>query len=85
MDSTKASMLESGEYVDQLSFWQRPRQRVDLEFVDVSYRVKLGRNGKGSQSIIFFLGGFNYCLIHGWIVVEVEASLYLFYVNRVIL
>ncbi|KAK3749311.1 hypothetical protein QZH41_020093, partial [Actinostola sp. cb2023] len=44
MDSTKASMLESGEYVDQLSFWQRPRQRVDLEFIDVSYRVKLGRN-----------------------------------------
>lgn len=46
MDSTKASMLESGEYVDQLSFWQRPRQRIDLEFVDVSYRIKLGRNGK---------------------------------------
>lgn len=46
MDSTKASMLECGEYVDQISFWQRPRQRIDLEFVDVSYRVKLGRNGK---------------------------------------
>lgn len=55
MDSTKASMLECGEYVDQLSFWQRPRQRIDLEFVDVSYRVKLGRNGKRFKNIFIFL------------------------------
>lgn len=43
---SKDSMLEAGEYLERLSFWQRPRQRVDLEFNDVTYSVKLGRQGK---------------------------------------
>lgn len=40
---SKDSMLEAGEYLERLSFWQRPRQRVDLEFNDVTYSVKQGR------------------------------------------
>lgn len=40
---SKDSMLEAGEYLERLSFWQRPRQRVDLEFNDVAYSVKQGR------------------------------------------
>ena len=43
---SKDSMLEAGEYLERLSFWQRPRQRVDLEFNDVTYSVKQGRQGK---------------------------------------
>ena len=48
---SKDSMLEAGEYLERLSFWQRPRQKVDLEFVDVTYRVKQGR--KGEQNFFF--------------------------------
>ena len=48
---SKDSMLEAGEYLERLSFWQRPRQKVDLEFVDVTYRVKQGR--KGEQQFFF--------------------------------
>lgn len=48
---SKDSMLEAGEYLERLSFWQRPRQKVDLEFVDVTYRVKQGR--KGEQKFFF--------------------------------
>lgn len=60
VDSSKScSMLEAGEYVEQLSFWRRPRQKVDLEFIDVSYRIKLGRNGElfYSTTIDFFFQG----------------------------
>lgn len=42
-------MLEAGEYLERLSFWQRPRQKVDLEFIDVTYSVKQGRKGKLSS------------------------------------
>lgn len=45
---SKDSMLEAGEYVERLSFWQRPKQKVDLEFIDVSYSVKQGRKGEPS-------------------------------------
>ena len=48
---SKDSMLEAGEYLERLSFWQRPRQKVDLEFIDVTYRVKQGR--KGERNIFF--------------------------------
>ena len=41
----ECSMLEAGEFVEQLSFWQSPREKVDLEFVDITYRVKQGRKG----------------------------------------
>lgn len=41
--NSKDSMLEAGEYLERLSFWQRPRQKVDLEFIDVTYSVKQGR------------------------------------------
>lgn len=50
---SKDSMLEAGEYLERLSFWQRPRQKVDLEFIDVTYRVKQGR--KGEHNIDYFL------------------------------
>ena len=43
---SKDSMLEAGEYVERLSFWQRPRQKVNLEFNDVTYSVKKGRKGE---------------------------------------
>lgn len=43
---SKDSMLEAGEYLERLSFWQRPRQRVDLEFTDVTYSVKQSRKGE---------------------------------------
>lgn len=49
---SKDSMLEAGEYLERLSFWQRPRQKVDLEFIDVTYRVKQGKKGERN---IFFL------------------------------
>lgn len=54
MDS-KDSMLEAGEYLERLSFWQRPRQKVDLEFIDVTYRVKQGR--KEQKTIIHGVSG----------------------------
>ena len=43
---SKDSMLEAGEYLERLSFWQRPRQKVDLQFLDVTYSVKQSRKGK---------------------------------------
>lgn len=52
---SKDSMLEAGEYVERLSFWQRPKQKVDLEFIDVSYSVKQGR--KEVKQIIHGLSG----------------------------
>lgn len=52
---SKDSMLEAGEYLERLSFWQRPRQKVDLEFIDVTYRVKQGR--KEQKTIIHGLSG----------------------------
>ena len=47
---SKDSMLENGEYLERLSFWQRPRQKVDLEFIDVTYRVNQSR--KGEKNVI---------------------------------
>lgn len=47
--NSKDSMLEAGEYLERLSFWQRPRQKVDLEFIDVTYSVKQSRKGKLSS------------------------------------
>ena len=44
--NSKDSMLEAGEYLERLSFWQRPRQKVDLEFIDVTYSVKQSRKGE---------------------------------------
>ena len=43
-------MLEAGEYLERLSFWQRPRQKVDLEFIDVTYSVKQSRKGEPELS-----------------------------------
>ena len=47
---SKDSMLEAGEYLERLSFWQRPRQKVDLEFIDVTYSVKQSRKGEPELS-----------------------------------
>ena len=51
---SKDSMLEAGGYVERLSFWQRPKQKVDLEFIDVSYSVKHGRKGEPSYFPAFY-------------------------------
>ena len=48
--NSKDSMLEAGEYLERLSFWQRPRQKVDLEFIDVTYSVKQNRKGELNYS-----------------------------------
>lgn len=53
--NSKDSMLEAGEYLERLSFWQRPRQKVDLEFTDVTYRVRQSRKGERGY---FFLASF---------------------------
>ncbi|KAJ7333084.1 ATP-binding cassette sub- G member 4 [Desmophyllum pertusum] len=53
--NSKDSMLEAGEYLERLSFWQRPRQKVDLEFTDVTYRVRQSR--KEQKSIIHGVSG----------------------------
>lgn len=50
---SKDSMLEAGEYLERLSFWQRPRQKVDLEFIDVTYRVKQGRKGERNMDYFY--------------------------------
>ena len=49
--NSKDSMLEAGEFSERLSFWQRPRQRVDLEFIDVTYSVKQNRKGEFGNNI----------------------------------
>ncbi|KAK2566633.1 ATP-binding cassette subfamily G member 4 [Acropora cervicornis] len=52
---SKDSMLEAGEYGERLSFWQRPRQKVDLQFIDVTYSVKISR--KEVKTIIHGVSG----------------------------
>ncbi|KAL9965452.1 hypothetical protein ACROYT_G029254 [Oculina patagonica] len=52
---SKDSMLEAGEYLERLSFWQRPRQKVDLEFIDVTYRVQQSR--KEQKTIVHGVSG----------------------------
>ena len=40
------SAASAEEYVEQLSFWQKPRHKVDLVFRDLSYTVKVSKKCK---------------------------------------